>query len=525
MNAKAWSLEIVRGRETGRVYALQPGETTLGNALNGDRGIDLAAQEGEGPRRMAARHAVVSQSTSGLSVRDLDSPGGTFVNRQRILAGQSKPLQPGDLIQLGGVQLKVVERLDAPAARPQSPPPLSKPQSPSPSTKPQAPPPQAKPQAAAVKPKAVAPVPVAAPAPSPAIASAKPVPSSEPKAPVTSPIALPVPFVLASGATCKTWDDFLTISAQRWPALRDELTSGRLATFLRSIHRPVPHSAGTPDEQLDAWLGTLATSRLAEPEVDVHPQKVIIKASAGGGVTRQTIKLTNTGYRLLRAKVRPSDRDAGWIKIEPAYAHSGFVVLEQADVPFEVEIPESLDSPRVGTLLVESNGGNRQVEVRIERPAAVGLPDFGPTEEVSTGTSVGDYLAHLPFHLRIVLGIFAGVLIRALVFASTLIGNPGTTLLQPAIVFATLGAGFAALLALKRGTGGDVLTSGFAGGCVGVFAAALTIASCRAVEPMLGAALSSSPIVLELLWAALGAGLASFSMLLVPYRTNVEPLS
>ena len=60
---------------------------------------------------MAARQAQLDLSAQGLTIRDLESPGGTFVNRQRLLPGQSRTLQPGDLIQLGGVQLKVVTGL------------------------------------------------------------------------------------------------------------------------------------------------------------------------------------------------------------------------------------------------------------------------------------------------------------------------------------------------------------------------------------------------------------------------------
>ena len=90
MSSNGWSLEVVRGREAGRVYALGRGETVLGNALGGGPGIDLGHQEGDSPRRMAARQAQLDLSAQGLTVRDLDSPGGTFVNRQRLLPGQSR---------------------------------------------------------------------------------------------------------------------------------------------------------------------------------------------------------------------------------------------------------------------------------------------------------------------------------------------------------------------------------------------------------------------------------------------------
>src|SRR6516162_7109519 len=108
-----WSLAVVRGRDVGRAYALAAGETILGNALDGQSGLDLSDQEGGSPRRMAARHAAITLTGQEPAIRDLDSPGGTFVNRQRLLAGQSRRLQAGDVIQLGGVQLRL-ERGAAP---------------------------------------------------------------------------------------------------------------------------------------------------------------------------------------------------------------------------------------------------------------------------------------------------------------------------------------------------------------------------------------------------------------------------
>ena len=71
-------------------------------------------------RRMAARHAAITAAGQDLTIRDLESPGGTFVNRQRLLSGQSRRLEPGDVIQLGGVQLEVKRQaaITAPAPSP-----------------------------------------------------------------------------------------------------------------------------------------------------------------------------------------------------------------------------------------------------------------------------------------------------------------------------------------------------------------------------------------------------------------------
>ena len=89
------------------MYTLGPGETVVGNALDGQPGVDLKDQEGDSPRRMAGRHAALVSTGGELVIRDLESPGGTFVNRQRLLAGQARRLEPGDLIQLASVQLAV----------------------------------------------------------------------------------------------------------------------------------------------------------------------------------------------------------------------------------------------------------------------------------------------------------------------------------------------------------------------------------------------------------------------------------
>ncbi len=105
MGANGWVLEIVKGREEGKRYPLRPGEQVLGNALNGSPGLDLADQETSPTRRMSARHASLDISNGNALLRDLETPGGTFVNRQRLLPGQARPLQEGDLIQLAGVQL------------------------------------------------------------------------------------------------------------------------------------------------------------------------------------------------------------------------------------------------------------------------------------------------------------------------------------------------------------------------------------------------------------------------------------
>ncbi len=113
-----WSLVVVRGREVGRVYLVNAGEIVVGNALNGKPGLDLADQEGSATRRMAARHATLTCTNEEITIQDLETPGGTFVNRERLLSSRPRRLEPGDVIQLGGVQLRVERNTSVPSSAP-----------------------------------------------------------------------------------------------------------------------------------------------------------------------------------------------------------------------------------------------------------------------------------------------------------------------------------------------------------------------------------------------------------------------
>jgi DNA-binding NtrC family response regulator len=73
---------------------LENGDTVLGSAVEG--GVALPARE------VSRRHAVVRVGEHGVSVEDLDSKNGTFVNGVRV---RRSALQEGDWLQLGPVVL------------------------------------------------------------------------------------------------------------------------------------------------------------------------------------------------------------------------------------------------------------------------------------------------------------------------------------------------------------------------------------------------------------------------------------
>jgi len=483
-----WSLEIVRGKDAGRLFAVRAGATVLGNALDGAPGLDLADQEGIAPRRMAARQAQLECAGGGLAVRDLDSPGGTFVNRQRILPGQARPLQEGDLLQLGPVQLRVVRGLAPPGPPGTGVPPAARP--------PVSGIVSTGGQAAGGTPGRTA----DRPSPPPPVAPVRP--------------GGAFLFHLKDGPACRSWDDFLTVSAQRWGALRDELTSGRLAAFLTSIGRDElkPPAAGTPDERLDAWIGALPTTKSSRPELDVHPATLTVPVASGGGTTRRSLRVTNIGYRLLRATARVEPAGTPWLALPPEFAGHPFVVVEGTDLPLVIAPPDRLDGPLSAAVLLDGNGGTVRVPVTLA-PAARrdAIPE--PVAAPATDSGLVDRIARQSPMARVLSWGVGALAARTLVLLGGAVA-PG--LLGPAGLFAALGALAGAVLAGRRGSVGDAPAGGLAGACFGVFAAAVLVAAARAVEPT-----GTVPIALAL-WALLGAAAAGASVLLIPPAENAD---
>ena len=487
-----WVVEIVRGREQGRRYPIGPGESPIGNALAGAPGLDLADQEDpSSPRRMAARQACFTATADALSIRDLDSPGGTFVNRQRLLSGQVRALQPGDTVQLGGVQIQVKREAEQKMEQ-------------------------------KLEPKAE--------------------PKLEPQPRPTAPASTgPMSFshTIAGAGTCRTWDDFLTLAAQRWNLVRDELTSGRLAEHMKCIGRtdllPRPEAGMNADEQLDAWLARLPATRSSAPELDVHPQALVVRSAAAGGLIRQTLKITNVGYRLLRGSARIENSGPPRVRIAQVFPAASFQTIDQTDIPIEVELPEATAAPSstisLGFVVIESNGGSRRIEVRLERPShPEGVPEaslsLGPIDLMSWGRPLGERVASLSLARRLILAPLALALFRLLVLLAGFVpfpgGHTGTIGSGPrlgAIALLTAAAGLVAGAGwgARRGAGGEraPLQGAFTGAVTGLFAAAVGFAVIQSLELPLGAWSSSPPAAIAF-WAVLGLALAAISWLVLP---------
>ena len=188
-----------------------------------------------------------------------------------------------------------------------------------------------------------------------------------------------------------------------------------------------------------------------------------------------------------------------------------------------------LDRPLTATIVLESNGGTRRVGVRVERPVSAGEPlepVMGPRiAPVSEAVRrLGARLAGWKPGLRIAWGVLGAIGLRIFVVLSAMapVGSSTGSMTEPrlaalALVLAVVGIVAGGILGSRRGDRRDLVSAGFAGGLLGLLAAAVLHAVVRSVEGLLGS-WSSSLWAVVLLWAVIGAVAAGLTTLLIPYR-------
>lgn len=101
-------LVVVRGQRIDAVYPIYPGKNYMGRTDDKPVDIDLEDQEAQDRIWSSRQHAVITFEDGKLTLEDLSSLNGTFVNRTRVHPGQLKELQANDVIQIGTVHMKVV---------------------------------------------------------------------------------------------------------------------------------------------------------------------------------------------------------------------------------------------------------------------------------------------------------------------------------------------------------------------------------------------------------------------------------
>jgi hypothetical protein len=102
-------LVVQRGLKVGDEYPIFAGENFVGRADEKPVDVDLTFQEPEDRVWCSRQHAllVFDEDTGSLTVEDLNSANGTFVNRERVYPGQPRQLFVGNTIQIGTVHMKI----------------------------------------------------------------------------------------------------------------------------------------------------------------------------------------------------------------------------------------------------------------------------------------------------------------------------------------------------------------------------------------------------------------------------------
>jgi hypothetical protein len=102
-------LQVQRGLKIGEEYSIYAGENFVGRADEKPVDVDLTFQEPEDRVWCSRQHAlmVYDDATGTLTIEDLNSSNGTFVNRERVYPGQPRQLFVGNTVQIGTVHLKV----------------------------------------------------------------------------------------------------------------------------------------------------------------------------------------------------------------------------------------------------------------------------------------------------------------------------------------------------------------------------------------------------------------------------------
>ena len=92
-----WALSA----ESGKVYSLKAGANKVGR----DEGSDVQILVS----RISRLHAEIRVEQDQVSVVDLDSTNGTFINAKRIVSNYSQPMLPGVVVQFGSEQFTLIK--------------------------------------------------------------------------------------------------------------------------------------------------------------------------------------------------------------------------------------------------------------------------------------------------------------------------------------------------------------------------------------------------------------------------------
>lgn len=101
-------LVVLRGTRINVEYPIYEGRNMVGRFADKPVDIDLMSQESLEQIWCSRQHAIIHFDRGVVAVEDLNSLNGTWVNGTRLPPKQPRQLKPGDVVQIGTVQMKLV---------------------------------------------------------------------------------------------------------------------------------------------------------------------------------------------------------------------------------------------------------------------------------------------------------------------------------------------------------------------------------------------------------------------------------
>ncbi|VTT96680.1 fha domain-containing protein : Forkhead-associated protein OS=Oscillochloris trichoides DG-6 GN=OSCT_1182 PE=4 SV=1: FHA [Gemmataceae bacterium] len=101
-------LVVLRGTRINVEYPIYEGRNMVGRFADKPVDIDLMSQESLEQIWCSRQHAIIHFERGVVAVEDLNSLNGTWVNGTRLPPKQPRQLKPGDVVQIGTVQMKLV---------------------------------------------------------------------------------------------------------------------------------------------------------------------------------------------------------------------------------------------------------------------------------------------------------------------------------------------------------------------------------------------------------------------------------
>jgi FHA domain len=100
-------LVVLRGQKINAEFPIYEGLNFIGRA--DEKPVDIDLEDQEPPDRIwcSRQHALINFEEGAMTIEDLNSANGTYVNRGRIYPGQKRSLNVNDVVQIGTVQMKV----------------------------------------------------------------------------------------------------------------------------------------------------------------------------------------------------------------------------------------------------------------------------------------------------------------------------------------------------------------------------------------------------------------------------------